>query len=48
MLLFTMIPMLSPLDATAMNVILCAAGGLMFSFGLGEIRRMVLSKKDIL
>ncbi len=48
MLLFTMIPMLSPLDATAMNVILCAAGGAAFSFGLGAISRAVLSKKDIL
>ncbi len=48
MLLFMMIPALTPLDATAMNVVLCAAGGLMFSICLGAISRAVLSKKDIL
>ncbi len=48
MLLFMMIPALTPLDATAMNVILCAAGGAVFSIGLGAISRMVLDKKDIL
>ncbi len=48
MLLFMMIPALTPLDATAMNVLLCAAGGAAFSFGLGAISRAVLSKKDIL
>ncbi len=48
MLLFMMIPALTPLDATAMNVILCAAGGLLFSVCLGAISRAVLSKKDIL
>ncbi len=48
MLLFTMIPMLSPLDANMMHVILCAAGGAVFSFGLGAASRLVLRKKDIL
>ncbi len=48
MLLFMMIPALTPLDATVMNVILCAAGGAAFSFGFGAISRAVLSKKDIL
>ncbi len=48
MLLFMMIPALTPLDATVMNVVLCAAGGLMFSCGLGAVSRLVLSKKGIL
>ncbi len=48
MLLFMMIPMLTPLDAGFMNVILCLAGGLLFAFGLGSISRLVLKKKDIL
>ncbi len=48
MLLFTMIPMMSPLDATAMNVILCAAGGAMFSIGLGYASKALLAKQDIL
>ena len=44
MLLFMMIPMLTPLDANVMNVVLCLAGGLMFSFGLGAISNTVLKK----
>ncbi len=48
MLLFMMIPALTPLDATAMNVILCAAGGTAFCFGLGAVSCRVLNKKDIL
>ena len=48
MLMFAMIPIISPLDATVMNVVLCAAGGAMFSIGLGALSCMVLSKKDIL
>lgn len=48
MFLFMMIPMLTPLNATLMNVILCLAGGVMFSFGLGAIGNNILKKKDIL
>ncbi len=48
MLLFMMIPSLTPLDATAMNVLLTFAGGALFSCGLGAISRLVLKKKDIL
>lgn len=48
MLLFTMIPTLTPLDSNAMNVILTLAGGAMFSMGLGAISRLVLKKSDIL
>ncbi len=48
MLLFMMIPSLTPLDATAMHVLLCAAGGVLFSIGLGAISRTVLRKRDIL
>ncbi len=48
MLLFMMIPSLTPLDATAMNVLLAFAGGALFSCGLGAISCLVLKKKDIL
>ncbi len=48
MLLFMMIPMLTPLDASIMNVILCLAGGLVFAIGLGSISRVILKKRDIL
>ncbi len=48
MLLFSMIPMITPLDATAMNVLLTLAGGALFSIGLGAISRLLLGKRDIL
>lgn len=48
MVLFMMIPMITPLNATIMNVILCLAGGAMFCFALGAIGVSILNKKDIL
>ncbi len=48
MLLFAMIPMITPLDATFMNVALCLVGGAMFSVGLGAVSRLILQKTDIL
>lgn len=47
MLLFMMIPMLTPLDAGAMNVVLCLAGGAMFSFGLGAASNLILKKTSL-
>ncbi len=48
MLLFTMIPMITPINAGIMNVILCIAGGVIFSVGLGAVGRVLLIKRDIL
>ena len=48
MFLFMMIPMITPLDANILNVILCVAGGAMFAFGLGWVSNAILKKKDIL
>lgn len=48
MFLFMMIPMLTPLDATIMNVILCLAGGIVFAIGFGAISRAVLRRGNIL
>ncbi len=48
MLLFMMIPVLTPLNATVTNVILCLVGGLVFAFGLGSVSRLVLKNGDIL
>lgn len=48
MLLFMMIPMLTPLNSTIMNVALCTAGGVLFSVGLGAISQLILKMKDIL
>lgn len=47
MLLFMMIPMLTPLDAGIMNVILCLAGGVVFSAGLGAISNLILRKTSL-
>ncbi len=48
MFLFNIIPMVTPLNATIMNVILCLAVGALFSIGLGSISRLLLQKRDIL
>ncbi|MBQ8509486.1 MAG: ABC transporter permease [Clostridia bacterium] len=47
MLLFMMIPALTPLDSTIMNVVLCLAGGVLFSAGLGAVSGAVLKKSSL-
>ena len=47
MFLFMMIPMLSPLNATIRNVILCLAGGVLLASGLGAISNQVLKKTSL-
>lgn len=47
MFLFMMIPMLTPLDSTVMNVILCLAGGILFGVGLGAISNQILKKTSL-
>jgi hypothetical protein len=44
MLLFMMVSMITPLDSTLMHVLLCAAGGAMFSFGLGAVSNVIMKK----
>jgi len=46
MLLFMMIPMMTPLTAT-FHFIFCIAGGAMFSIGLGAVSNLILSKTNI-
>lgn len=46
-LLFMMIPALTPLNATAMNVLLCVAGGALFSLGFGAASNMILKKTSL-
>ena len=48
MLLFMMVSMITPLNATMLNVILCTAGGVMFSFGLGAVSNNILKKSSLL
>lgn len=47
MLFFMMISMITPLDATMMNVILCLAGGVLFSAGLGAASSKILEKTNL-
>lgn len=47
MLLFTMIPMIAPLNANFLNVIMCLAGGAMFAVGLGAVSNVILNKTSL-
>ena len=47
MLLFMMVSMITPLGSTIINVVLCAAGGALFAFGLGAISKAVLKKTSL-
>ena len=47
MLLFMMIPMLTPLDSGIMNVGMCLAGGAIFAAGVGAVSNMVLKKSPL-
>ncbi len=47
MLLFMMIPMLTPLNAGIMNVVLCLVGGVVFSLGLGAVSNLILRKTSL-
>ena len=47
MFLFMMAPMIAPLDTGIMNVILCLAGGVLFSLGVGVVSRQVLRKSNL-
>lgn len=44
MLLFMMVPMMTPLDSGFMNVGLCLAGGAIFAAGIGTVSNTVLEK----
>lgn len=47
MLLFMMIPMMTPLNATVMHAGMCIAGGALFSIGLGAAGTALLKKRDL-
>ena len=47
MLLFMMIPMMTPLDAGILNVIMCLAGGILFSVGLAFVSKLILNKTSL-
>lgn len=47
MLLYTMIPMVTPLNSTGLNVLLCAVGGGLFALGLGVLSNVVLNRTSL-
>ena len=47
MLLFMMVSMITPLNSTMLNVVLCLAGGILFAVGLGTVSNMVLRKTSL-
>ncbi|MBQ7308412.1 MAG: ABC transporter permease [Clostridia bacterium] len=48
MLLFMMIPLITPLNSGLINVILCTIGGLGFGFGMGAVSNKILQRTSIL
>jgi uncharacterized membrane protein len=47
MLMFMMIPIITPLNSTLLNVLLSAVGSVLFSFGIGWASKAVLSKTSL-
>lgn len=47
MLLYMMIPMMTPLDATFIHAGMCLAGGVLFSIGLGAVSNLILNKTSL-
>lgn len=48
MFFFNIIPIVTPLSAGILNVVLCLAGGISLGGGFGCISKVVLDKRDIL
>lgn len=48
MMLFMPIPMMTPLDAGPMNVLLCAAGAAMFCLVMGILSNQILKRRDLI
>ncbi len=47
MLFFMIVPMMTGLTATLLNVIMCLAGGLLFSTAFGGVGSMILKQSDL-
>ena len=48
MFMFMVIPMMTPLDAGLINVVMCLAGGVIFTVAFGKMAQIVLERTDIL
>ena len=47
MLMFMMVPIITPLNSTIVNVLMCLAGSLLFSFGIGWGSKAILDKTSL-
>ncbi|MBR3885171.1 MAG: ABC transporter permease [Clostridia bacterium] len=47
MLMFMMIPIITPLNSTIVNLILCLVGSILFSFGIGFGSKAILNKTSL-
>lgn len=47
MLLFMMIPMMTPLNSNFLNIIMTFAGGTLFAVGLGAVSNVILNKTSL-
>lgn len=47
MFLFMTVPMLTPLNSSVMNVVLCFAGGILFSTGFDAVSNQILKKTSL-
>lgn len=46
-LFFHIVPMLTPLNSGIINVLMCLAGGILFSLGMGTVSNQVLNKTSL-
>ena len=47
MLMFMMIPIITPLNSTIVNVLLCLGGSVLFSIGIGFGSKAILDKSSL-
>ena len=48
MLMFTMVPIITPINSGFMNVVLCLAGSVLFAIGIGFGSKAILSKSSLI
>ena len=48
MLMFMMIPIITPLNSSIINVLLCLVGSCLFSFGIGFASKVILDKTSLI
>lgn len=48
MLMFTMVPIITPLNSSIINLVLCFVGSIIFSFGIGVASKKILDKTSLI